>query len=365
VVVATGSAVDRRLGVPGEDLHGSHPATAFVGWYNAHPDFAGESFDLGTERAVVVGVGNVALDVTRVLIRNPEELAPTDVAGYALDALRKSSVREVVVLGRRGPAQAAFDLSELIDIVELDGVEVVADPSQIDPESASDPRLDRAAKKKVAYLAELAKRHPSPSAGLLGPGQRRVRLEFLCSPLEIIGNEGRVESMRVERNRLVASNGDYKARGTGEIFSIETGLVFRSIGYHGVIVPGLPFDAQRGVIPNLEGRVTDETGQLVPRVYVVGWIKRGPTGVIGTNKPDAQQTVRHMLADAEALDLTYDDQKTRAAMDVLLESRGVVIADYLAWRRLDDLEKAAGLGLGKVREKFSSVRAMLEALARK
>jgi len=356
VLFAVGSATDKRLGIEGEDLAGSHAATAFVGWYNGHPDFRQESFDLDCERAVVVGVGNVAMDVTRVLIRSPDELAPTDIAGYALEALRKSRVREIVLLGRRGPAQAAFDQSELADIVELAGVDVSVDAAAVNAALPELATYDSATKKNVLYLKSLLERSPSGA-------ERKVVLRFLASPVEILGDAGRVRAIRIEANQLVRrGDGSIAARGTGVYEVIETGLVMRSIGYHGIPLPGLPFDERSGVIPNRDGRITSDNGAAEPGLYAVGWIKRGPTGLIGTNKSDAKQTVDQMLEDARAGLERPALQRDPEAIERLLHERGIRPVTYPQWRILDTLEVAAGERLGKVREKFCSVQAMLEAL---
>ncbi|HEY6559380.1 MAG TPA: FAD-dependent oxidoreductase [Polyangiaceae bacterium] len=353
VLYTYGSATDRRLDVPGEDLAGSDAATAFVGWYNGHPDFRDHHFDLGTERAVVVGMGNVAMDVARVLVRRVEELATTDIPEYALEALRGSRVREVVLLGRRGPAQAAFDQAELEDIVTLDDVSLsVHDPKSV--EDISTDELSPAARKNVAYLKLLAERP-------LQVRTRHVVLRFLASPALLSGEEGRVSAVKVERNALIRrGDGSYGARGTGEHELLSTGLVLRSIGYHGVALPGLPFSEQTGVIPNVGGRVTESTGgPVLPFVYVAGWIKRGPTGLIGTNKDDAKHTVENMLADVAALPR---EKPPRAAIDALLAERGVRVVSWADFRKLDALEVEAGKARGKVREKFCSIEAMLQAL---
>ena len=355
VLLAIGSATDRRLGIPGEDLHGSHAATRFVGWYNGHPDFTADRFDLATERAVVVGVGNVAMDVARMLVRSPDELATTDIAGYALEALRRSRIKEVVLLGRRSPAQAAFDAGELKDIAELPGVGVSVDPEQVMPEFPGEGGLAPAARQSLALLRKLAEQPKTDAA-------RRVVLRFLTSPNEIVGVDGRVTALRIEHNAIeVAADGEVKARGTGRLETIDVGLVFRSIGYRGVPLSGIPFDDRAGTIPNQAGRVTETAGgALVPGLYVTGWIKRGPTGLIGTNKPDAQETVSQMLADAPGL----DRRTTTEPNDIvkLLTARNVRVVTFLDWRTLDQLELAAGKKLGKVREKFCSCDEMLSAL---
>jgi ferredoxin/flavodoxin---NADP+ reductase len=357
VVYAYGSATDRRMGIPGEDLAGSHAATAFVGWYNAHPDFVAERFDLSTERAVVVGMGNVAMDVTRVLIRSPDELADTDIAPEALAALRKSRVREIVLLGRRGPAQAAFDQGEIKDIAELEGVDVLVDRDQALAAAADTSGLDAGARKNVQYLAELAERGPTGAA-------RRVVLRFLASPAELSGEDGRVRSIKIEHTELTRrDDGSVSARGTGRHELLETGLVMRSIGYHGTALSGVPFDERAGVIPNVLGRVTDgKGGAVIPGVYAVGWIKRGPTGLIGTNKSDAKETADKMLEDVKSLGREPSPERSAAAVDALLAARGVHVVGASDWRILDAFELESGKKLGKVREKLCSVEAMLAAL---
>jgi ferredoxin--NADP+ reductase len=343
VLLTTGSATDRKLGIVGEGLAGCHGAAAFVGWYNGHPDFAGEHFDLSSQRAVVVGVGNVALDVTRILVRDPDELAPTDITGYALDALRQSRVREVVVLGRRGPAEAAFDAQELAAIAGLDGVDVIVDPAEIAPALAELGPHAHTVREKVELMARLAERGPSGAP-------RRVVLRFLASPVELVGRGGRLEAVRIERNELLRrADGRMTARGAGRYETLQTSLLLRSIGYQAVPIAGVPFDLKLARVPNRGGRVTGVPGgDVVPRMYVAGWIKRGPTGLIGTNKKDALETVACMLADAPDL---VGRAGLLGAIDRLLEQRGVKVVGAAEWRLLDTAEQQAGQRLGKVREK--------------
>ncbi|HEY6727300.1 MAG TPA: FAD-dependent oxidoreductase [Polyangiaceae bacterium] len=352
VVYTTGAATDRKLGVEGEELAGSHAATAFVGWYNGHPDFTSERVDLSTPRAVVVGLGNVAMDVARVLIQMPASLASTDITDYALEALSKSQVREVVLLGRRGPAEAAFSPREIQDIDELEGVELTIDQPEstlaLDATSFSGD-----ARKNVEFLQSVALRTQREAP-------RRVRLRFLSSPVALEGT-GQVERIKLERNRLVERQGRVSAAGTGEYELMKTGLVLRSIGYFGSALPGVPFDTTLGVICNDRGRVTATPGgAIIPRLYVAGWIKRGPVGLIGTNKTDAKETVDHMLADVESG--PRHNASPAEVITKLLNDRGVRVVSYADWRHLDELEVAAGIQRGKVREKFWSVASMLQAL---
>ena len=353
VLFATGSASDKRLGVPGEDLPGSVPATAFVGWYNGHPDFQSEVFDLSNERAVVVGMGNVAMDVARILLRSPDELAETDITHAALRALRQSAVREVVMLGRRGIAEAAFEQSELADIAELADVTVSVEGDLSPPAPEA---LSAAARKNVGYLQELAAAAPKHAG-------RRLRLRFQASPVEIRG-DARVRAVRIERNVLSrSSDGSVSARGSGQFDEIPCGLVLRSIGYRGTSIAGVPFDERRGVIPNELGRVLDVDGHVVPGLYTAGWIKRGPTGLVGTNKADAKETVAALLADARLLQVTHAPCDG-ARIVHRLRQLGVRTLDFADWRRLDAFELAAGQAVGKVREKLVDVAAMLQALER-
>ncbi len=350
VGLAYGAATDRRLGVPGEDLRGSFAATAFVGWYNGHPDFAERKFDLDAERAVVVGMGNVAMDVARILVRKPDELAATDIADYALAALRESKVREVVLLGRRGAAQAAFDLGELIDIASLPGVGLSVDG----PLPAWEPdKVDTATRKTLEYLQKLPT-EPVTSA------ERRVRLRFLASPVEVLGDGDRVRGLRIEANELYERDGAVAARGTGAFEEIPCGIVVRSIGYQGMALPGVPFDAKKGVVPNIGGHVIDTAASVVPGLFAVGWIKRGPTGLIGTNKSCAKETFDTMVGDLAAWSARHVSEP--ALLHSRLETSGVRPLGFGEWQRLDAHEVARGKLVGKVREKLVSVPAMLRAL---
>jgi ferredoxin/flavodoxin---NADP+ reductase len=347
VVVATGAALDRRLEVAGENLEGSYAATSFVGWYNGHPDFVDLRFALDSERAVVVGMGNVALDVARILLMDRDELAKTDISERALVALRKSPVREVVLLGRRGPAQAAFDQGELEAIADLPGIGVVVDG---DVSFADDVDLAAPARKNLAYLARLRLQGPSTAP-------RQLKLRFLASPSELLGVDGRVRALRVEDNRLVGAGPLVRAEPTGKVWEIPTGLVIRSVGYRGMAVPGLPFDAKRNVVPSSAGRVTNFNGEPQAGLYCSGWIKRGPSGLVGTNKADSKETVDLLLRDAQALCA----RKPTLDVDELLSARGLKIVDFEAYRRIDAAEKALGLERGKVRHKLERVPDMLAA----
>jgi ferredoxin/flavodoxin---NADP+ reductase len=301
-----------------------------------------------------VGMGNVAMDVARILVRAPSELADSDITHSALSALHESAVREVVLLGRRGIAQAAFEQSELADIAQLDDVAVSVDGNLPDIDLAT---LSPAARKNVEYLSKLAAAPPKHAS-------RRVRLRFQASPVAVLGSD-RVTGVRVEHNTLsYAANGGVSARGSGTFEEIPCGLVLRSIGYRGVAIAGVPFDETNGVLPNEHGRILGADGHALPGLYAAGWIKRGPTGLVGTNKGDAKETVLSLLADARLLQATHAPCHPERIVERLREG-GVRALSFADWQRLDRLELEAGKARGKVREKLVSIEAMLSALERR
>ncbi len=364
IVYATGAQTDRRMGIPGEDLQGSHPATDFVAWYNGHPDYQDCQFDLQHERVAVVGVGNVAVDVARILCRTPEELATTDISDQALEALRHGRVKEVYMLGRRGPAQAAFTNPEIKELGELPGadISVLPEEAELDPLSraALEKSQDRTTLKKVEILQGYALRKPSGKP-------RKLILRFLVSPVALIGNEaGHVVAMRLAKNELHATPaGTLQPRATDKSEELPVGLVFRSVGYKGVPLPGVPFNESWGVVLNEKGRVLDpDTRRPVVGEYAAGWIKRGPTGVIGTNKPDAAETVTCMLEDlAQGVVLTPSHPEA-AAPEALIRQRQPNYLSYADWLRLNEREVARGRAAGRPRVKFTRVEEMLAALGR-
>ncbi len=335
VVYAVGAQTDRQLGIPDEDLPGSWPATEFVAWYNGHPDYQSIAFDLNTERAVVVGAGNVALDVARMLALSPDELAPTDTTDAAIEAINESPLREIVLLSRRGPAQAAFTTPELKEMGELADADVVVHAADLEGAVGNDTNSER----NLEVLREYATRERT--------GKRRaVVFRFCVSPVEIRGRE-RVEEIEVVHNELV--DGGARALPTDRRETIACGLVFRSVGYRGVALPGVPFDEASGVIPNDRGRVE-------PGLYVAGWIKRGPSGVIGTNKKDASETVELLLEDARAGLLRRESDER---LENLLADSEVVV--YAGWEAIDAAEKGRGEPHGRPRIKFVSWDELLAA----
>jgi ferredoxin/flavodoxin---NADP+ reductase len=364
IVYTTGAQTDRYLDIPGADLQGSHAATEFVAWYNGHPDFRNCRFDLTQERAAVIGVGNVAVDVARILCRTPEELEKTDIADYALEALRHSRVKEVYLLGRRGPVQAAFTTPEIKELGEMADADIVVLPEEAELDELSQKALVEADERSLARKVEIIQQYSrAESKGK----SRRLVLRFLVSPTELIGDEeGRVKAMRIVRNELYLTEaGSLRSRYTDHTEELPAGLVFRSIGYRGVPVPGVPFHDRWGVILNDEGRVLDPETQR-PRTgeYTAGWIKRGPSGVIGTNKPDAVETVEHMLQDLRAGQTLQPSQAQATAVEQFIRERQPNYFSYSDWLRLDELELARGAELGRPRLKFTSVEEMLAALGK-
>ena len=341
VVYTVGASGSRELGIPGEDLPGSHAATEFVAWYNGHPDFAGHRFDLSSERAIVIGNGNVALDIARVLARSVDDLAGTDIADHALEALRASRIREVVVLGRRGPADAAFTSTELRALAALEAVEVQVDPPVAVRAAVEHPHDDYGVQLKLALLSRLTQERASGAA-------RRIVLRFLAAPARILGTD-RVEGLEITRTELTPSGSST----TKSRERIEAGLVLRAIGYAAQAIDGVPFDATRRVIPNDRGRVA-------AGVYTAGWVKRGPSGVIGTNKVCAAETVRALLEDHAAGRLPRPDGGDLGA---LLAERHPDRLGLNGWRAINTHELQAGKDQGRPRVKLTR-RSELLAVAR-
>jgi ferredoxin/flavodoxin---NADP+ reductase len=360
VMYAVGTSDDNRLGISGEDRPRSHSATEFVAWYNGHPDYADREFDLSVARAVVIGNGNVAIDVARMLVLDPDEIRVTDTANHAIGGLGAAQVEHVIMLGRRGPAQAAFTNPELLELGELKRADVIVDPAEVELDEHSarwlDEHGDKTARRNVEILRDYSQREPTGKS-------HRIELRFLRSPLEIIGDdeEGPVTGIRVVRNRIEPDDqGRLRAVPTGEEEMIECGLVMRSIGYRGRPLPDVPFDERRGLIRNDGGRVLDEEGRPVPGEYAVGWIKRGPSGVIGTNKKDASDTVGRLLEDAEAGRLNDPANPDADDIEEWLKSQVPGLVTWEGWQSIDRHETSAGEPHGRPRVKVVSVAEMQE-----
>jgi ferredoxin--NADP+ reductase len=381
IVYAVGAQSDRKLGIPGENLEGSFSATEFVAWYNGHPDFRHFEFDLGVESVALIGVGNVAMDVTRILAKSVAELKTTDITDYALDELQESNVRRIHIFARRGPVQAKFTNPEIKELGELEIADVIVNPADLVLDDASQAEMegDRTARRNLETLQKLAER------GATGK-PKQIIFHFLRSPTEITGTGRAVSALTTEKNALQATETGYVAcRGIGSFTEYDVGLVFRSIGYRGVPIPGVPFFDRWGIIPNEKGRVTAEHGgAAVPGEYTVGWAKRGPTGVIGTNKPDAVETVKTMLEDVKsaAVSLSESEGTPRAVVTTaannlsqhtvgharpgdiiaLLQKRGVPFVSFADWQILEQIENERGAQRGQPRVKITDVDEMLRLI---
>lgn len=364
IVFSNGAQSDRRMGIPGEDLEGSHTATEFVAWYNGHPEYRDFKFDLSQERAAIIGVGNVAIDVARILCRTHEELATTDIADYALDALKQSKIKEVYLIGRRGPVQAAFTPPEVKEVGEMQDADAITLPEEMQLDELSSAELetttDPLVKRKVGTLMTYVGRQPT--------GKSRVMyIRFLLSPVELFpGANGHVAKMKLVRNTLVKSDtGSISAKATDKFEELPVGLVFRSVGYRGVALPDVPFNDKWNVILNEHGRVLDpQTHQPMVGLYCSGWIKRGPSGVIGTNKPDSVETANMMLEDLRNGAVLSPANPDPAIAEKFIRDRQPKYFSYADWKKLDQMEVAKGAPLGRPRVKFTSTAEMLSAIGK-
>lgn len=357
IIFTCGAETDRKLGIPGEDLIGSHTATEFVGWYNGHPDYRDRQFDLSHETAVIIGQGNVAADVSRILSKKVDELKETDIAAHALEILAESKIRRIFVVGRRGPAQAKFTSKELKEFGELEICDAVVDPAELilNPESEQElaDKTNAGSKKVYELLNQFA---ATPRTGK----PRECHFTFLKSPIELAG-AARLKQVVFEINRLQGVPFNQSAVGTGEKIELDAGILFRSIGYRGVPIDGVPFDDKRGIFPNIEGRITDNEGMPVPLLYTAGWIKRGPTGIIGTNRADSVATVTALLSDLDKLG--DGTQKSGAAgIYKILDDRNIRHLNYSDWKIIDQAEIERGRSNGKPREKVTSLQDCLDIL---
>ncbi len=364
IIYAVGAQTDRKLGIPGEDLRNSFAATEFVGWYNGHPDYHDYDFDLtGIKRVAVIGVGNVAMDVARILARTPDELYGTDIANYALDSIRRSEVEEIYILGRRGPAQAAFTNPEIKELGEMADADIIVDCDDASLDELSATHLkkarDRSAIRNVKILQSYVDR------GLTGKS-RRIIMRFLVSPSAIIGVD-KVAALRIVKNELyLDEHGNLRPRATDQTETIPVDMIFRSVGYRGVPLPDVPFYDRWGTIPNDRGRVlTKHEGKVrLTGNYVVGWIKRGPSGIIGTNKPDAIETAERFLEDLQTGDVLQPRDSREEAILELARSRQPSFISFDEWKILDEIELQRGADMGRSRVKFTTVEEMLEALGK-
>jgi ferredoxin--NADP+ reductase len=350
IVYATGNESDRRLGIPGEGIGRCTPATVFVGWYNGHPDYRLAKFDLSVRRVAVVGNGNVAVDVARILLRTRAELERTDIAAHALEALRESQVREVYMLGRRGPAQAAFSPAELRELGTLEAAAPVVDPADL--AGLTDPGPGG----NVEILRSFAARQHRPDA-------KKLHFRFLVSPTEVLADAaGAAAGLTLEKNRLeTRPDGTVAARGTGETEVLEAGMVLPAVGYAAERIAGVPYDEKARVIANEDGRVVEPLlRKVIPNEYVVGWARSGPQGLIGEHKRASAHVVAHMIADRAGLESRT--LPPRGAIDDLLRERGVRLVSFEDWARLDEVEVARGARRGAPRDKIVDVAAMLAIL---
>lgn len=353
VIFTCGAETDRKMGIPGEDLPGSYTATSFVGWYNGHPDYRDLEFDLSQESAAIIGVGNVAMDVARILAKTTEELKETDIAAHALEALSKSKIKTIYVIGRRGAAQVKYTLPEIKEMGELENCNPIIDASELELNEASQAELEEGQTKRIfEVMTEFSQRQPDSAKS------KNMHFKFLLSPVEIQGDT-HADKLVLEKNILEGEAGKQRAKGTGEKITLDCGLVFRSIGYRGIPIPGVPFHEQWGVFPNEAGRITDN-GVVVEGLYVAGWIKRGPSGVIGTNKPDAVETVNNLLEDMPKL--TPCSTPDSAAVLRLLKERGVRVITWDDWGKIDKAETEKGQASGKPRERITRIAEMLGLL---
>lgn len=353
VVVATGASADRKLGIPGEQLTGAHAASDFVGWYNGHPDCSALHFDLSHEVAVVVGQGNVAIDVCRILAKSVDELRRTDIAEHALEALAASRVREIHLIGRRGPAQAKFTCKELRELCSLPGWRTVLEPDALVLNEGSRTELahpDNAnSAKNLVFLGGLP--------AVKTEAERSIHLRFQCAPVALHGGR-HLQSITLEAQRLSGPAFQQWAEPTGRLLQIEAGLLFRSVGYRGSALPGLPFDEHSGTLPHLHGRLLSDERQVLPGWYVTGWVKRGPTGIIGTNRLDSADTVARLLEDLPSLN---EAKAGRAGLSALLAARRRPVIGFDGWQAIEALERQRGAERGKPAEKFVRVADMLAA----
>jgi len=357
VIYAFGSRTDRHLNIIGETLQGSHAATEFVGWYNGHPDYRHHQFDLTSKRVAIIGMGNVAIDCARILCQDPENLAKTDIAQHALEALRQSEVEEVFLIGRRGPVQAAFTPAEVRELLHLPKVDAVMRASDLELDEHSKEELSKASRNTKLNMEILQQIHDQGDRG----NPRKLHLCFLISPTKIEGSE-RVKGLELVHNEIVKEGGVLRAKATDEVMHLNVDMVFRSIGYMGEAIPGLPFDDRRGTLPNDQGQLLDGVGgKLLNQEYTAGWIKRGPSGVIGTNKQDATETVSRLKKNWQTSP-TPQPKLVQHDLQDLLEEKQIQFVSFEGWKKLDKIEIEQGQQNGKSRHKICEVPEMLDLI---
>jgi len=354
LVFACGAETDRKLGIPGEDLPGSHTATEFVGWYNGHPDYRDRVFNLNGKTAVVIGQGNVAIDVTRIMAKTDAELASSDIAAHAQAALKDSQIQDLYLVGRRGPVQSAFTELEIKEMGELSEAEPIVNPADFDLSEIDEAELqletNHKARKNMGVLREFATHEPKGK-------KKRVHIQFYSSPKEITGN-GKVEKIIFEKTKLVGAPGAQQAVGTGETIEIPCDIVLRSVGYRGIEIEGVPFEAKKGIFPNDEGRLKEGETPLYG-MYAVGWIKRGPSGVLGSNKPCSTATVKTLLEDLDKI--TPAPHRDSSALIEKIKNKAIQTVSFEDWLEIDKQEIARGQAVGKPREKFVTAEALIAA----
>lgn len=356
IVFTYGAETDKKLWVDGESLERSYTATEFVGWYNGHPDYREHNFDLSQENVAIIGQGNVAVDVARILAKTNDELKTSDIAQHALDALNNSGVKNIYMIGRRGPVQVAFTKLEIEELGKLEDCDIVIDPKDLELSATDQEELElpenNKARKNYEVMLELSKK---PIEGK----SKKIILRFFQSPLSFNGDKA-VESITMEINEMSGEAGAQKVRGTGVKEELPCGLIFRSIGYKGLPLNGLPFNEKAGVVPNEKGRIIDENNQPITGLYTAGWIKRGATGVLGTNKKDAEESIKCLLEDLDALPAC--ENRNSDALLKLLTDRDIRVVTYDDWTLLDKEEVKRGEAVGKPREKFTRVSEFIDYL---
>lgn len=351
VVVAVGAETDRKMNIPGEDTAGSHTATEFVAWYNGQPSYQSKAFNLGGKTAIIIGQGNVAVDVTRILAKPISELQKTDITQNAINHLKDSRITDIYMIGRRGPAQSAFTVLELKELGHIEGVNLkIHDELQLSKEDNEELEQSSKARKNIEELKNL-------KANEAMKNKKTIHILFYSSPVEIIEKNGEIKKVRFEKNRLEGSAGMQKARPTGEAFDIDCDLLLRSIGYRGVPFKGLPFDDRSGTIPNDKGQVIRMDGSIIDNVFVTGWIKRGPSGVIGTNRSDSIETITTCLAQLQ--NAPIEDPKD---IEMILSEQNIKYLSYEDWKIIDEYEVSQGEKVGKPREKLTSIEEILSIL---